>query len=278
MLRIVCSQIKKRFPTYQHLVDAGLMTKNELDAFLEAEAASKYGVWWVPICWATGVAEQAWQSGCIKHNRHLIKINDELIKIRNGSSMIICYDWINLPIIYNQVVIFGVYFHLIASLFGRQFISPEVGGRDHLDYIFPIFSSMQLIFYLGWLKIAEVLLDPFGEDDDDFDVNFLVDRSIQVGFLMGDSIGRFPPSSEKDKFWEEGVPSELPYTVASLPFRLEEDPVGNGDVDVPRQEQKIVKIDDKENISVHIDKTKDEEREGRGKDQIPLDEHKMKII
>ena len=34
-------------------------------------------------------------------------------------------------------------------------------------------------------------------------------------------VGRYPPEPEKDKFWEQSVPCELPYTIASLPFRTE---------------------------------------------------------
>ena len=46
--------------------------------------------------------------------------------------------------------------------------------------VLPIFTILEFVGYLGWIKVAETLLNPFGDDDEDFEINYLIDRNVQV--------------------------------------------------------------------------------------------------
>lgn len=104
----------------------------------------------------------------------------------------------------------AVYSFFLACLIGRQFLDPTQGYPGHdVDFYLPVFTLLQFFFYVGWLKVklnkmivicpkfsmlsfiylpfvscgpqvAEQLINPFGEDDDDFETNWLVDRNLQV--------------------------------------------------------------------------------------------------
>ncbi|KAK6629493.1 hypothetical protein RUM43_003310 [Polyplax serrata] len=90
------------------------------------------------------------------------------------------------------------------------------------EMFFPFFTTLQFCFYVGWLKVAEVLINPFGEDDDDIELNWLIDRHLKAAYMIVDQMHEEHPELFKDQYWEEVVPKELPYTVASECYRRTE--------------------------------------------------------
>ena len=82
-------------------------------------------------------------------------------------------------------------------------------------------------------------MNPYGEDDDDFDMNWLVDRNLQVGYCIVEDVGQYPPTPVKDIHWEMGIPEELPHTMASWKFRGTMPPTSSHGVKISNTGQQI---------------------------------------
>ncbi|XP_015296394.3 bestrophin-2a [Macaca fascicularis] len=217
ILRSVSTAVFKRFPTIDHVVEAGFMTREERKKFENLN--SSYNKYWVPCVWFSNLAAQARREGRIRDNSALKLLLEELNAFRGKCGMLFHYDWISVPLVYTQVVTIALYSYFLACLIGRQFLDPAQGYKDHdLDLCVPIFTLLQFFFYAGWLKVAEQLINPFGEDDDDFETNFLIDRNFQVSMLAVDEMYDDLAVLEKDLYWD-AAEARAPYTAATV-FQL----------------------------------------------------------
>jgi len=221
-LRTVSFRLKKRFPTLDHLVHAGIMRPDEFKEFQRLDEKIVANKWFLPLAWTAKLIGEGVENKAVEAPT-ATAIMEELCKIRGNLTQILSYDWISVPLVYTQVVTLAVYFYFIAALFGSQWVMPATEEAHsmiyktsaRLDLFYPFFLTLQFAFYIGWLKVAETLINPFGEDDDDFELNRLIDRHIQVGFLICDPIVE-KPDLLKDKFWDDIIPQDMLYTLVSL--------------------------------------------------------------
>nr|XP_036220273.1 uncharacterized protein LOC106626277 isoform X2 [Bactrocera oleae] len=220
-LQRISLRVKRRFPTTQHLVDAGLMHESESKIFDALNAKSPMSKYWMPLVWATNIINRARKEGLITSDHIVQTILMELSDIRRRLGGLIGYDTVCVPLVYTQVVTLVLYTYFIAALVGRQML-PNMTDTKDPDLYFPFFTVLQFVFYVGWLKVAEVLINPFGEDDDDIELNWLIDRHIKAAYLIVDEMHEEHPELLRDQYWECVVPKELPYTVASEHYRREE--------------------------------------------------------
>ena len=69
-------------------------------------------------------------------------------------------------------------------------------------------------------QVAETLINPFGEDDDDFELNRLIDRHCQVGYMIVEH--EETPELLQDKYWDSSIPQDIPYTIAAEKYKADE--------------------------------------------------------
>ncbi|KAK5899896.1 hypothetical protein CesoFtcFv8_009324 [Champsocephalus esox] len=243
ILRSVSTAVFKRFPTMDHVVEAGFMSREERKKFESLH--SPYNKFWIPCVWFTNLAAVARCEGRIKDDHTLTLLLEELNGFRGKCSMLFHYDMISVPLVYTQVVTLAVYSFFLVCLIGRQFLDPNQGYPGHdLDLYVPIFTLLQFFFYAGWLKVAEQLINPFGEDDDDFETNWLIDRNFQVSMMAVDEMYGDLPMMERDRYWNDSNPRP-PYTAATL-FVLRK-PSFQGstfDMAIPKEEMHFQPLED----------------------------------
>lgn len=130
--------------------------------------------------------------------------------------MMFAYDWISIPLVYTQTVTIATYTYFLATVMGRQYLDTGKGYSGHdVDFYVPVFTVLEFFFFMGWLKVAEQLINPYGEDDDDFELNWCLDRNLLISFWIVDEMHNKHPKLVKDIYWDELEPV-LPYTKSSL--------------------------------------------------------------
>ena len=160
---------------------------------------------WTPILWATKLITRARIDEKVQIDPPSYNnLQNSFDKIESANRKILNYGWVNFPLAYTQVATISVNLYFLAALFGRQYLIPSRSNSGNFDnsdlfpdllipystkipyeshtpdLFIPFFTLIELFCYVGWIKVAEMLLNPFGEDDEDFQINYLIDRNLQV--------------------------------------------------------------------------------------------------
>ncbi|XGW04075.1 hypothetical protein V3C99_015316 [Haemonchus contortus] len=197
----------KRFPTERHMVEAKLMTEEEYDMYMNCDAP--HGKWFVPIIWIVNLIKKQYAAKKID-TIQMDMLLKQVYSYRDGFAMLFVYDWVKIPLVYTQVVAIATYGYFFICLIGRQPKLDQKSMETEITILFPIFTTFQMLFYLGWLKVGQFLMNPFGEDDDDFELNYVLDRNTCIAHMMATELA--------DQCPDIGAPMEknIPHTRASF--------------------------------------------------------------
>ena len=237
-MRRMSKTTRARFPSLDSLVQAGLMTNCEKVKLerMEETVQNLHHTTWCPLAWAQDRLRRCQEQGWIQSEFFFLELQNNLNEYALNNGSLICYAWVNIPLAYTQLVTIAVHVYFLVALFGRQYLNPTMyivqdggyvsvgqnrtipGSVDLVgydtdkvhDFYFPFFTSLEFIFYFGWLKVAEYLINPFGDDEDDFDLRYIIDRNFQVGLLMVE--GEESEQEMEDDPYGGEIPQTVPHT------------------------------------------------------------------
>ncbi|XP_064099221.1 bestrophin-2-like isoform X2 [Macrobrachium nipponense] len=182
----ISGKVRKKLPNLKSILDAGYMTVEEMRILEKQAETSNVPVVCVPLMWCSMLLEKGRTQGYIMNDFGMKQLLGELGNIRDKCGMVMRWTDISIPLVYTQVATMAVYSFFFFSVLGRQFLDPAQGYDNRtIDFFVPIFTLLQFFFYMGWLKVAESLVNPFGEDDDDFDMDQLLERHTEMSYLLG---------------------------------------------------------------------------------------------
>jgi len=204
-IRRLSVRLRKRFPTMKEVVQAGLVRPDEAARLGDEDTPEMYGSnWWMPLKWSVEIVNQAQKDGMVVSAPGYAGILGQISQFRSSLTSVATYGHIPVPLVYTQVVTLAVYVYFAVALIGEQWIIYRKPG-DEIDLWYPIFMTVKFLFYFGWLRVAETLYNPFGEDDDDFELNELLNRHFKVALKIVSDDSDVPPLA-KDAYWDIDEP------------------------------------------------------------------------
>ena len=203
-LRRVSILLRKKYLCIQDIIRTGLLTQAEAARIGDEDSTRQHGGsnWWLPLQWCTQLAQQDENiSTSPVYGLLVLKISEFRSKLTN----VLTYGHVPIPLVYSQVVHLSVYIYFGTCLIAEQWLIHRKPGDLEIDLYFPIFMTFKFLFYFGWLRVAEALYNPFGEDDDDFALVELINRHLKVGMSIVDK-SLDPPQPERDIFYGQSNP------------------------------------------------------------------------
>ncbi|KAK5985712.1 Bestrophin [Trichostrongylus colubriformis] len=143
VFRDISERIRRRFPTYNHLVPS-LLTEAEKKR-IENEDIKR--VYWMPIEWATQLLKKCYKKGQIDEY-HFGVLCETIMKFREMMHNLLSYDWVNVPLVYTQVVHICTVAYFGITCLANQPIK-EQGPRLWInDFVIPVYGVYEFIFFV----------------------------------------------------------------------------------------------------------------------------------
>ena len=273
----IATPVRNAFKNKDKLIEMNYMTHEENVIMESCKDKCKHWNYWIPFLWFTNLVTKCQSEGRVKTPPQFINCINSMNSFREELRNLVSFDWINIPLVYTQVVTIATYSYFTLCIFGYQTL--KTSEEDIQDLLFfsdvnnkfenrtkhvflsiipyinryiPFYMILEIIFYMGLLKVAEELINPFGDDDEDFPILEVLTRNYEVSMLIIDqdfltSLNNPILMDKQDTDTYDESKSEMPDTDTTFPGNGEDIRValydGNktGEVQGARRKKKIRK-------------------------------------
>ncbi|KAL3105380.1 hypothetical protein niasHT_026113 [Heterodera trifolii] len=179
VLRDISIRVRKQFADMQSLIEAGLLHPHEQQLMetvydgdhreQQHKLCQQFNKHWVPFNWLCQICYRLRERGKIASDPLLGHLLREVNAFRERLQTLSNFDLVPIPLVYPQVVFISVRTYFLLCLFSRQNIlsaetlpvkDNEKHSANFVELFFPVMTILQFIFYMGWTKVAEALLNP----------------------------------------------------------------------------------------------------------------------
>uniref|UniRef100_A0AC34FKE6 Bestrophin homolog n=1 Tax=Panagrolaimus sp. ES5 TaxID=591445 RepID=A0AC34FKE6_9BILA len=140
VLRDISMQVRKRFPTLETLIAAGLLTSAECK--LIESINDHYSRYWVPLQWCHQHLCKARADAKIPNDNLLGRTLAEIHTFQQGLATLLKFDWVPVPLIYPQLIFMSVRIYFILYVFWNETqIAPLYTKKTAKRYVSPLIGS-----------------------------------------------------------------------------------------------------------------------------------------
>uniref|UniRef100_A0A0V0JBM2 Bestrophin homolog n=1 Tax=Schistocephalus solidus TaxID=70667 RepID=A0A0V0JBM2_SCHSO len=140
---------------------------------------------WIPIQWAVRLINKAGLHANITDPKLIPNVIKDIGKFRQQLEQLQIFSGLTMPLVYTQVAVISVYSYILCQIISTQHVDRNETIRviNETNVLpLPIFGIVHFLFLLGWLKVALCVMNPFGDDYEDFECSKILDSNLDVSY------------------------------------------------------------------------------------------------
>ena len=211
---MVCHSISVKFvrvypEPFQCLVQLGLLTSEEVGQIEVRKEELPYlsELYFIPIVWAQLTVRKAFTDGDFtlgsSDQAMLARLQEALRAFRSGCATSLFSVYLPFPIMLSQVVTILCYSYIVLAIIAQQ-----DGKNSEPSFHFPFFTLLDVVVYMGALRVGQLFENPLASDDDDYEIVAFFNRNLRIAHIYG-LYGGDPTAARRDDAPEIGE-IELP--------------------------------------------------------------------